>query len=98
MRIFRLFNAARKALPRTIPLLRDARVPLFLKIGAAVAALLIVSPLDIFGDIPVLGAIDDAALLTFLCVWFVRFASRHVEPQFAYAGAANSAGAIKPYG
>lgn len=85
MRLIRLFQAARKALPRTIPLLRDARVPLALKLIAALGALLIVSPMDIFGDIPVLGALDDAALLTFLCVWFVRFASRHAEPAYAYA-------------
>ena len=94
MRLFRLFIAARKALPRTIPLLRDSRVPMMLKFGAGVAALLIVSPLDIFGDIPVLGALDDAALLTFLCVWFVRFASRHVEP--AYAGAPLRSSALAP--
>ncbi|MEO9169646.1 MAG: DUF1232 domain-containing protein [Candidatus Baltobacteraceae bacterium] len=89
MRLLRLFYAARKALPRTIPLLRDARVPMALKIAAGVCAVLIVSPLDIFGDIPVLGALDDAALLTFLCVWFVGFASRHVDaaPAYAYAGA-----------
>ncbi len=79
MRLFALITAARKALPRALPLLRDARVPLALKIAAAVGAVLVISPVDIFGDIPVLGALDDAALLTLLCVWFVRLASRHVE-------------------
>ncbi len=87
MRLIALFHAARKALPRTLPLLRDTRVPIALKVAAGMGALLVVSPIDIFGDIPVLGAFDDAALLTFLCVWFVRLASRHVEtvPSMALA-------------
>lgn len=80
MRLFRLFAAARKALPQVVPLMRDARVPVALKALAGAAAVLIVSPIDIFGDIPVLGALDDAALLTFAAVWFVRLAARHVEP------------------
>ncbi|MGC9992978.1 MAG: DUF1232 domain-containing protein [Candidatus Cybelea sp.] len=65
---------------RTVPLVRDARVPLSLKLIAAVVALLVISPVDIFSDIPVLGALDDAALLTLLCVWFVSQASKHIEP------------------
>lgn len=80
MRLFRLFSAARKALPNVIPLMRDSRVPLALKLLAGGLALLIVSPFDIFGDIPVIGALDDAALLTFAAILFVRLASRHVEP------------------
>ncbi len=81
MRLFRLFNAARKSLPRVLPLMRDARVPVSLKALAGVAAVLIVSPLDVFGDIPVLGTLDDAALLTLAAVWFVRIAAPHVEPK-----------------
>jgi hypothetical protein len=42
--------------------------------------LLIIAPLNLFGDSPVLGALDDAALLTLLCVWFVSRAVRRVEP------------------
>ncbi|MDQ2864700.1 MAG: DUF1232 domain-containing protein [Candidatus Eremiobacteraeota bacterium] len=85
MRSFRLFLAARKALPRVIPTFRDDRVPFVMKFCAGIGALLIVSPVDIFGDIPVLGAFDDAALLTLLCVGFVRVASRYTERQPAYA-------------
>ncbi len=81
MRLFRLFSAARKALPQVLPLMRDTRVPLMLKALAGVAAVLIVSPVDIFGDIPVLGAFDDAALLTLAAVWFVRIAAPHAEPK-----------------
>jgi uncharacterized membrane protein YkvA (DUF1232 family) len=80
MRILRLLFAAKTAIFRTVPLLRDARVPLSLKLLAAAMALLVISPLDLFGDVPVLGALDDAALLTLLCMWFVSQAARHVEP------------------
>jgi uncharacterized membrane protein YkvA (DUF1232 family) len=79
MRLLRLLVAAKATIFRTVPLVRDARVPLSLKVVAALIGLLIISPLDIFGDIPVLGALDDAALLTLLCVWFVSRAARHVE-------------------
>jgi len=76
----RLFLVAKAAIFRTVPLVRDTRVPLSLKLIAAAVALLVISPIDIFSDIPVLGALDDAALLTLLCVWFVGQASKHVEP------------------
>jgi uncharacterized membrane protein YkvA (DUF1232 family) len=80
MRFLRLLYFARTAIFRTFPLLRDTRVPLALKLIAAALALLVISPIDLFGDIPVLGALDDAALLTLLCVWFVSQAAKHVEP------------------
>jgi uncharacterized membrane protein YkvA (DUF1232 family) len=76
----RLFLAAKTAVFRTMPLLRDARVPMSLKLIAAAIGLLVISPIDVFSDIPVLGALDDAALLTLLCMWFVSQASKHVEP------------------
>jgi uncharacterized membrane protein YkvA (DUF1232 family) len=80
MRPFHLLLAARGAIVRTVPLMRDARVPLFLKGIAAVIAVLVISPIDIFGDIPILGMLDDVALLTLLCMWFVHQAGKHVEP------------------
>jgi uncharacterized membrane protein YkvA (DUF1232 family) len=86
MKLLRLFMAAKTAVFRAFPLVRDARVPLTLKLIAAALAVLIVSPIDIFGDIPVLGALDDAALLTLLCMWFVGQAGRHVEPIPVRAG------------
>ena len=76
----RLFLAAKTAILRTLPLVRDARVPTSLKLTAAAIGLLVISPIDVFSDIPVLGALDDAALLTLLCMWFVSQASKHVEP------------------
>lgn len=80
MRLIRLLFAAKTAIFRAVPLLRDTRVPLLLKLVVVSIGLLIISPLDLFGDVPVLGALDDAALLTLLCMWFVSQASRHVEP------------------
>jgi uncharacterized membrane protein YkvA (DUF1232 family) len=80
MRLLRLLFAAKTAVFRAVPLLRDARVPILLKLVAAAIGLLIISPIDLFGDVPVLGALDDAALLTLLCMWFVSQAARHVEP------------------
>lgn len=86
MKIFRTLSAARHELPRVLPLFRNARVPLAAKIGAVVAALFIISPLNIFGDIPLLGFFDDAALLAFVVHYFVKFAegqiARDVAPQY----------------
>ena len=93
MRPFRLLAAAKSAVVRTIPLMRDARVPFALKGLTAALAILIVSPIDIFGDIPVLGFLDDAALLSLLCYGFVHVASRHV----ATRNPATSASPIAPF-
>ena len=88
MRPMRLLIAAKTSVLRTIPLMRDARVPMALKGVTVALGLLIVSPIDLFGDIPVLGALDDVALLSLLCYLFVRFASRHVEPlSYAFSSA-----------
>ncbi|HZZ64773.1 MAG TPA: hypothetical protein VFE17_04685 [Candidatus Baltobacteraceae bacterium] len=75
----RILFAAARNFRRALPLLRDARVPLHLKLGTALLALLIISPLDVFGDIPVLGLLDDAVLLTLLCWVFVTVAQRLLE-------------------
>ena len=80
MRLLRLLWAAKTAVFQTVPLMRDVRVPLSLKLVAAAIGLLVISPVDLFGDIPVLGALDDVGLLTLLCMWFVSQASKHVRP------------------
>ena len=59
--------------------MRDERVPLALKAIAGALALLILSPLDVFGDIPVLGLLDDAVLLTLLCTLFAWVATQALE-------------------
>ncbi len=58
-------------------MMRSPRVPAHLKIIAGLLALLIVSPLNILGDIPLLGIFDDVALLGILAGWFVSAAARH---------------------
>lgn len=75
----RVLMTAGRNFRRMLPLMRDARVPLAMKACTAVLALLIISPLDVFGDIPVLGLLDDAVLLTLLCSGFVFLASRLIE-------------------
>ncbi len=73
-----LYSAARN-FKRAWPLVRDERVPVGLKAVTGILALFIISPLDVFGDIPVLGMLDDAVLLTLLCMLFVWLATRSIE-------------------
>lgn len=72
MRFFRIVTRTRRLFTRVLPLMRDGRVPLMLKFSTIFAAVLIVSPIDLFGDIPVLGWIDDAVLLSVLATLFVQ--------------------------
>jgi uncharacterized membrane protein YkvA (DUF1232 family) len=71
------FNRTRQLLdlPRTWRLLTrlftDGRVPSWLKLSTVAAAFLIISPLDIFSDIPFLGPLDDVALLMLLSQLFI---------------------------
>jgi uncharacterized membrane protein YkvA (DUF1232 family) len=81
MKLFRTLIRAKTSLLRVVPLMRDARVPGVLKWGAGALALLVVSPLDLFGDIPLLGLLDDTALLSILAVAFVALATRHTTRQ-----------------
>lgn len=75
MGLFRLFVTSRRNAIRAYALARDPRVPLRLKVIACAALLFILSPLNILGDIPLLGIVDDAALIALLLGWFVRVAS-----------------------
>ncbi|BDE04939.1 hypothetical protein WPS_02150 [Vulcanimicrobium alpinum] len=79
MALIRFLVTSRTTLTRAYTLARDARVPLRLKLLALAGALLILSPLNILGDIPLLGIVDDAALLGLLAAWFVRQAARAIE-------------------
>lgn len=72
----RLLFSALRNWRRALPLMRDERVPTALKAGTALLGVLILSPIDVFGDIPVLGVLDDAVLLTLLCSAFVVLATR----------------------
>lgn len=77
MRLLGFLSFARRELPRLFPLMRDPGVPLWSKAAAVLAALLIVSPLNPFGDIPLLGLLDDAALLGLVVHLFVSYGLRH---------------------
>lgn len=70
----------------------DARVPAVLKIGTLATALLIVSPVDVFGDIPLLGPLDDLGLLALLVTLFVRLCPAHIvrEHETAVGPGANA--------
>ena len=76
MRFFRIFRVWR-SFGNAFKMMRSPRVPLHLKVIAALLGLLIISPLNIFSDIPFLGLIDDVALLGMLAGWFVAAAARH---------------------
>ena len=64
-RFFRLFRAWR-SFGSALRLMRHPDVPLHLKLITVAAALVIISPLNILGDIPFLGIFDDVALLALL--------------------------------
>jgi len=79
MALPRLLYSAARNFKRAWPLLRDERVPVSLKAISGILALLIISPLDVFGDIPILGVLDDAVLLSLLCMLFVWLATQSIE-------------------
>lgn len=72
MNILRLGITLRKTAARAFAAFVDGRVPGRLKCIAFAATLFVVSPLNIFGDIPLLGVLDDAALVSLILMWFVR--------------------------
>jgi len=74
----RSFFSLRSDLPRIVPLMRHPNVPLWAKGAAIAVAVLIISPLNVLGDIPFLGFLDDAALLGLLVHFFVSFAQQRI--------------------
>lgn len=76
MRVFRFFRLVRawRSFAAAFRLMRHPSVPVHLKVIAAGLALLILSPLNLLGDIPLLGLFDDVALLGLLAGWFVGVA------------------------
>jgi uncharacterized membrane protein YkvA (DUF1232 family) len=81
VKLFRTIASVRHEIPRIVPLFRDARVPAWAKAAAVLAAVLIVSPLDLLGDIPLLGFFDDGALLLFVVHLFVSFAEKRTQAE-----------------
>jgi len=77
MKTLRALFLARRNFLRVLPLMRDPRVPIALRITVIALALFIVSPLNVLGDIPLIGFLDDAALLALLATWFVSRADAY---------------------
>jgi uncharacterized membrane protein YkvA (DUF1232 family) len=72
MGLLMLFARSPRLIMQAYRLLRHPAVPLRVKLLAAAGAMLILSPIDLFGDIPVLGLFSDSVLLALLLAWFVR--------------------------
>jgi len=76
----------------------DRRVPGTLKALTAVGALVIVSPVDLLGDIPILGALDDTLLLVALGWIFVRLCPPAVVEEHGMAAPAGRLKNVTPGG
>jgi uncharacterized membrane protein YkvA (DUF1232 family) len=79
MNTLRIVLALRKIGAATLTALMDPRVPGRLKLIAVAAALFILSPLNILGDLPVLGIVDDIGLLALVLTWFTRASSPYLH-------------------
>lgn len=79
MKILRTLFFSRRKLMAVLPLMRDERVPISLKGLAVILALLVFTPVNFLGYIPIVGLFDDAALLMLISTWFVREALKHAE-------------------
>ena len=77
MKLLRTLFFARRKLMAVLPLIRDERVPLSLKGLAIFLGLLVFTPVNFLGYIPIVGLFDDAALLMFISTWFVNEATKH---------------------
>jgi uncharacterized membrane protein YkvA (DUF1232 family) len=73
---------ARRYLARVVRLFLDNRVSLGLKVTTLAAAIVILSPFDLLGDIPVVGVVDDVALLSLLAMLFVRLCPSDVRADY----------------
>ena len=90
------FWALRKQAVRIGKLFLDQRVPLSLKMMTGIGALLVISPVDLLGDIPVVGAVDDTLLLLGLAWLFVRLCPPGVVAEYASAAAASRLRNVSP--
>jgi uncharacterized membrane protein YkvA (DUF1232 family) len=93
MSIVSFFSRARQLLdlPRMVRLLMrlygDIRIPAWLKLAGVAGAVLIISPLDLFSDIPLLGPIDDIALLYMLAQTFIGMCPAGIVAELGGSGA-----------
>lgn len=81
--------ALRRQASRVARLFFDRRVPAPLKALTALGALIVVSPVDVLGDIPLVGVVDDTLLLMVLAWLFVRLCPPDVVAEYGSAAAAS---------
>lgn len=67
---------------RVVRLFLDRRVHPGLKLLTALAGIIIISPIDLFADVPGLGMIDDTLLLALLAWLFVRFCPPNIVAEY----------------
>ena len=75
----------RKQLALNLALLRDPRVPMWLKVAAVGGAAFTLSPLNILGDIPFIGVADDVAMLGIISQAMIHLAPKHVVEELRNA-------------
>ena len=64
-------------------MVRDPRVPLYIKIIPALATVYLVMPVDLIpGFLPIIGQLDDLAILTLALQAFVRLAPDAVVEEY----------------
>lgn len=95
LRMKALWSLRRNA-ARVGRLFLDQRVPAPLKVLTALGALLIVSPVDLLGDVPLIGVVDDTMLLMALAWLFVRFCPQDVVAEYSAAAAAGRVKNVTP--
>ncbi|HLJ65924.1 MAG TPA: hypothetical protein VKX16_01020 [Chloroflexota bacterium] len=59
-------------------LFRDERVPIWQRTAVVMLLVLIFSPIDVVGDLPVIGQFWDFTLAVTVLDWFVQMAPAHV--------------------
>ncbi len=74
MWILRRALGLRKIGVRACLAILDPRVPNRLKLLFGAVLVFILSPLNLLGDIPLLGIVDDAGLIGLALMWFTRVA------------------------
>ena len=89
--------ALRRNAVRVGRLFLDQRVPFSLKALTAAGALVILSPVDLLGDIPVLGMLDDTLLLVLLGWAFLRLCPPGVVAEYQAAAAASRLKDVTPH-
>jgi uncharacterized membrane protein YkvA (DUF1232 family) len=76
---FRFAFGLRRPAFRALRAMGDRRVPGHLKLLLIAATIFVLSPLNILGDLPLLGFFDDAGLLALAFTWFSRASAPYIN-------------------